>query len=126
MTPQQQEAIINAANDWVAAKVPYVYGGDSKTGADCSGSVSAIFAQAGMNIGRLTSGQFAISKLFTRVTGAPAVGDVGVFPGHVAIYSGLQGANNNVWSAFHTGGPVFGPGNSGWFGTPVWYRYVGP
>jgi cell wall-associated NlpC family hydrolase len=126
MTPKQQDAITAAANDWVVSKVPYVFGGATKQGADCSGSVSAIYAQAGMNIGRLSSGAFAISKYFSRVTAAPHVGDVGVFPGHVAIYSGPTGANNNVWSAFHTGGPVFGPANASWFGTPIWYRYVGP
>jgi cell wall-associated NlpC family hydrolase len=125
MTPSQQEAITKAANDWASSNVPYVFGGDTKKGADCSGAVSAIFAQAGMDIGRMTSGAFAISKLFTRVTGLPAVGDVGVFPGHVVIYAGDLGAQNNVWSAFHTGGPVFGPANSMWFGKPVWYRYNG-
>jgi cell wall-associated NlpC family hydrolase len=126
MTPKQQEAIVKAANNWVASKVPYVFGGDTKSGADCSGSVSAIYAQAGINIGRMSSGGFAISKLFRKVTGAPEVGDVGWFPGHVAIYSGNTIAKNNVWSVFHTGGPVFGPANSAWFGTPTWYRYIGP
>jgi len=33
---------------------------------------------------------------------------------------------DDVWSASHTGGPAFGPANSAWYGTPVWYRYVGP
>jgi len=61
-----------------------------------------------------------------KVTGNPEVGDVGWYPGHVAIYGGVTGpGGDDVWSAFHTGGPVYGPANSKWFGTVTWYRYIG-
>ena len=106
--------------------MPYVFGGTTKKGADCSGAVSSIFDQAGINIGRMSSGEFKHSPLFSPATGAPQVGDVGVYPGHVDLYGGDTGPGKDVWSAYHTGGPVFGPANSSWFGTPTWYRYNGP
>jgi RHS repeat-associated protein len=135
LTAQQQAAITNAAQGWIGT--PYVYGGCSRKGSDCSGSIIAIYAIAGITLpGRMTSGDFAHSSLFQRVTGNPEVGDVGVYPGHVDIFGGaavggfcpLHSNTDpcNVWSATHPGGNPFERANSGWFGTPVWYRYVGP
>lgn len=121
----QQGAIKDAADDWVKSNVPYVYGGTSKSGADCSESVSSIFKQAKIDIGRLTSGQFAHDRHFSRVTGDPALGDVGVYPGYVVIYGGEATgiAGRKVWSASRTGGPAFRASDEKWFGTPKWYRY---
>ncbi len=90
---EQQSRIWAAAEDWANSSVPYEVGGSEKSGADCSGSVSSIYAQAGINIGRLYSGQFANSPSFSRVTGQPQVGDVGVTPGHVVLYGGDLGAD---------------------------------
>lgn len=127
LTPDQQAAVAAAAKDWSSSNVPYVFGGSSKKGADCSGSVSSIFDQAGIPLGRKQSQQFKQSPFEPVPSGAPLeVGDVGVYPGHVVIYGGDTGAGKDVWSASHTEGPAFGPANSGWYGTPVWYRYNGP
>ncbi|MFO1368126.1 MAG: RHS repeat-associated core domain-containing protein [Marinagarivorans sp.] len=125
LTPAQQDAITKAANDWANSNVPYRFGGTTKKGADCSGSVSSIYNQAGVHIGRLTSQGFKQSPLFGPIQGSPQVGDVGVYPGHVVIYGGdnTGSVERDVWSASHTGGPDFGPANSAWYGTPTWYRY---
>lgn len=123
LTPAQQVALTNAARNWVNAKVPYVTGGSAKKGADCSGAVSGIYAQAGIPIGRLTSWEFAKSPYFRRVTGVPQIGDVGSYPGHVDLYGGNTGKNRDVWSASHPGGRVFGAADSSWYGKPTWYRY---
>ena len=125
LTPAQQAAITAAAQNWSNANVPYVFGGSTKKGADCSGAVSGIYNQAGIDIGRLTSQEFVTSPLFSLATGAPQIGDVGVYSGHVDLYGGNTGTNMDVWSASHTGGPVFGPANSSWYGQPTWYRYNG-
>ena len=124
LTAAQQALIRAAIQDWSQSQVPYVYGGSSKEGADCSGSVSAIYKQSGVDIGKLSSKGFKASPLFSPVTGSPQVGDVGVYPGHVVIYGGDTGTQGrDVWSASHTGGPDFGPANSSWYGKPAWYRY---
>jgi cell wall-associated NlpC family hydrolase len=126
LTPAQQAAVIAAAQDWTNALVPYRWGGNTKAGADCSGSVSGIYNQAGIDIGRLTSQQFADSPFAPVPDGSDLQpGDVGIYPGHVVIYGGSTTgiAGDNVWSASHSGGNPFGPANSSWYGTPVWYRY---
>ena len=126
MTKEQQAKLIAVANQWSAASVPYVSGGTTQKGADCSGSISAIYGEAGLPIGHMTSGAFPKSSMFVAVTGQPEVGDVGWYPGHVVLFAGDQaGPGHDVWSASHTGGPVFGPASSKWYGTPRWYRYVG-
>lgn len=126
LTPAQQVMVRDAALDWAYAKVPYVYGGESKDGADCSGSIFGIYQQAGINIGRMSSRQFENSKLFKLAEGERQIGDIAIFPGHISIYAGATGVSGrDIFSAFRTGGPVFGPANSSWFGSPIWYRYKG-
>lgn len=129
LTPAQQAAVMAAAKDWANSKVPYVWGANTKKGADCSGSVSSIYDQAGIDIGRLQSQQFKQSPFKPVPAGAPLEpGDVGVYPNHVDLYAGSDNtgvAGDNVFSAFgaQSSHPYFGPANSSWFGSPVWYRY---
>jgi RHS repeat-associated protein len=127
LTPAQQTAVSKAAQDWATANVPYAWGGTTKKGADCSGSVSSIYKQAGIDIGRLTTAGFKTSPLFKPVGSGNSlqIGDVGVYDGHVVIYGGSDTGTTgrDVWSASHTGGPAFGPANSSWYGNPTWYRF---
>ena len=79
---------------------PYVYGGATPAGFDCSGFVQYVFNQSGKNISRSTLSQFAETKTVS----APQVGDLVFFANtyragisHVGIYIG-----NNQF--VHSGG----------------------
>ncbi len=73
--------------------VPYVYGGDSPRGFDCSGFVQYVYARQGVDLPR-TSGQMAGSGMAVSPTPrAMAIGDLMLFSqggriSHVAIYAG--------------------------------------
>lgn len=71
--------------------IPYVFGGTTTNGFDCSGFVEYAFQQAGKNVSRTTLGQFAETTTVT----SPQPGDLVFFqntyrPGisHVGIYIG--------------------------------------
>ncbi|PYU24973.1 MAG: hypothetical protein DMG30_06785, partial [Acidobacteria bacterium] len=68
LTPTQQGAVQQAAGDWSSSNVPYSYGGMTKNGADCSGAISGIYQQAGINIGHMTSQGFTNSSRFSPAT----------------------------------------------------------
>ncbi|HEY1529839.1 MAG TPA: C40 family peptidase [Galbitalea sp.] len=68
--------------------VPYVYGGSSPAGFDCSGFVEYVYAQVGISLPHSAAAQ---GRLGTRIPVASAVpGDVVVLDGgsHVGIYVG--------------------------------------
>ncbi|MDQ6717338.1 MAG: C40 family peptidase [Gemmatimonadota bacterium] len=73
--------------------VPYVYGGDTPSGFDCSGFVQYVYARQGVDLPR-TSRQMAGSGMAVNPTpGAMAIGDLMLFSqggriSHVAIYAG--------------------------------------
>lgn len=85
--------------------VPYVYGGSTPSGFDCSGFTRYVFAQAGKTIPRTSSEQAAAA---TPVSGDDLrPGDLIFYsPGgsvsHVAIYAG----DGMVWEAPASGGQV--------------------
>ena len=85
--------------------VPYVYGGSTPSGFDCSGFTSYVFAQVGKTIPRTSSEQATAA---TSVSGDDLrPGDLIFYsPGgsvsHVAIYAG----NGMVWEAPASGGQV--------------------
>ncbi len=103
-TPKPKSDSMNTANlsgiAATAAKyvgVPYVWGGNTPSGWDCSGFVKYVYAQHGINIARGTSA-IRGSGQFVR-TSSPKPGDL-VFQnggGHVGIYLGggkMIGAQN--------------------------------
>jgi peptidoglycan DL-endopeptidase CwlO len=80
--------------------VPYVYGGASPRGFDCSGLVMYVYAQLGISLPHYTVAQWNA----TQPVSSPAPGDLVFFDGlgHVGIYIG----NGQMVDAPHTGSVV--------------------
>ncbi len=83
--PQSSSGIVNIAQQYIG--VPYVYGGSSPSGFDCSGLTQYVFGQAGISIPRTASAQQSAASPVSN----PQPGDL-VFFGypawHVGIYVG--------------------------------------
>ncbi|WP_309715380.1 NlpC/P60 family protein [Armatimonas sp.] len=82
------QKIAKTVEEWLG--VPYLYGGNTKVGCDCSGFVGAMLRVAGKSIPRTSS---AIAQSGKPVLGELRFGDVVCTPGHVALYLG------NGWQA---------------------------
>ena len=106
-------------HQWVGEEVPYLWGGASQLGADCSGYVQQLFAGVGVQVGRTTYQQVTEGNPVPVVgaggLAAAAPGDVLFFDNnaHEALYLG----NGMMTDEPHTGGhaeivPVAG------YGTP--------
>jgi peptidoglycan DL-endopeptidase CwlO len=91
--------------------VPYVWGGASPAGFDCSGLVMYVFAQIGIALPHSSYAQFAIGTPVSLSQLQP--GDLVFFDGasHVGIYSG----GGEIIHAPHTGTVVQIARLSGWF-----------
>lgn len=77
-------AIISIASRYVG--VPYVYGGTTPDGFDCSGFTSYVFAQVGIDLPRQSSAQGNVGTKVSRADAQP--GDLIWTPGHISIYAG--------------------------------------
>jgi len=78
------ERIVAIAKQYVG--VPYVYGGTTPAGFDCSGFTSFVYAQVGISLPRSSSGQHALGG---RVPASAApVGALMTWDGHTGIYLG--------------------------------------
>lgn len=102
-----RNAIVSQAQTYIG--VPYVWGGQSRSGLDCSGLVFSVYNDLKMKIPRLTAQGYTMNS-FTRgglsgITGVrtsvsnlrpgdlvgwngDSVGRAGVLVGHIAIYAG--------------------------------------
>jgi cell wall-associated NlpC family hydrolase len=76
--------IISIASRYVG--VPYVWGGSTPAGFDCSGFVQYVFAQAGINLPRSSTGQRDSGTVVSR--SQAQAGDLIWSPGHISIYAG--------------------------------------
>lgn len=79
------QAIVSAA--WSYVGVPYVYGGTSRSGIDCSGLTMRCHEAAGISIPRTSGAQAGSGKSVGSLSEA-LPGDIICYPGHVAIYLG--------------------------------------
>lgn len=106
---------VNLALEYVG--VPYVWGGASPSGFDCSGLIQYVYGQLGISIPHSSS---AISTIGYQVSAAEAQpGDIVWTPGHVALYAG----DGMVVEAQQQGTPVqYG---EMWQNNPVFIRVTG-
>jgi hypothetical protein len=83
--------------------VPYVFGGTTSAGLDCSGLVQRVYADKGISLPRLVSGQSAIGQAVPSLADAQP-GDLIVCNGgeHIVIYAG----NGKIIQAPKPGGSV--------------------
>nr|BFF21451.1 hypothetical protein GCM10025730_49720 [Promicromonospora thailandica] len=81
---QRRASVVSVAMRYLG--VPYVWGGTTPAGFDCSGFTSYVFAQVGIDLPRTSSSQRYAG---TPVSWADALpGDLIWTPGHIAIYAG--------------------------------------
>lgn len=66
--------------------IPYVYGGSSWSGADCSGFVQMVYAQAGISLPRTSQAQQASGTIIP--ASAAQAGDLVSWGYHIGIYLG--------------------------------------
>ncbi|MFC7466229.1 NlpC/P60 family protein [Brachybacterium sp. GCM10030252] len=65
---------------------PYVYGGASPSGWDCSGFVQWVYAQHGVSLPHSAGGQASAGTVIPKSQAKP--GDLVYKPGHIGIYAG--------------------------------------
>ncbi|HET7476331.1 MAG TPA: C40 family peptidase [Dermatophilaceae bacterium] len=78
--------------------IPYVYGGSTPAGFDCSGFTSYVFRQVGISLPRTAAAQQAAA---TRVS-SPQPGDL-VFYGYPAYHVGIYAGNGMMYDSPRTG-----------------------
>lgn len=77
-------AVLEIASRYIG--VPYVYGGSTPDGFDCSGFTSYVYAQLGISLPRSSAAQGTVGTIIPADQAQP--GDLMWWSGHVAIYAG--------------------------------------
>lgn len=105
-------AVVSLASGFLG--VPYVSGGTSPSGFDCSGLIYYCFAQQGIIIPRTSGGMFSSGTAISLGDAQP--GDIICYPGHVGIYIGdgmmihstVPGSTVKVGSIYTIGKSIIG------------------
>ncbi|GAB4086042.1 C40 family peptidase [Myceligenerans cantabricum] len=82
--PTTSSDILSIAKQYIG--VPYLWGGSTPAGFDCSGFTSYVYAQVGISLPRTSSEQRYAGTVVSRAEAQP--GDLIWSPGHIAIYAG--------------------------------------
>ena len=88
-------SVFSVAQQYIGT--PYVYGGSTPAGFDCSGYVMYVYAQFGISLPHSVSGQAAMGKRISIQDAQP--GDLVIMSGHDGFYAG----NGNIMDAPDTG-----------------------
>ena len=83
------------------AGIPYVYGGTTPSGFDCSGFTQYVFGQIGINLPRTAEQQ----RRFATPVSTPQPGDL-VFFGAPAYHLGIYAGSGKMWDSPHSGSSV--------------------
>jgi len=94
-------AVIAYASNFLG--IPYVWGGTSPSGFDCSGFTQYVFAHFGVNLPRISEDQQNVGTFVSRANLQP--GDL-VFFGTPAHHVGIYVGNGNMINAPHTGAVI--------------------
>ena len=108
--------------------IPYVFGGTTPNGFDCSGFVQYVFRQAGINLPRMADEQSAVCKSVTNPqegdlvffqTYAPGVSHIGIFLGgnrfiHASSSKGItiSSLDEDYWANHYIGAGTIIPGRA--------------
>jgi cell wall-associated NlpC family hydrolase len=103
-------AVLEIAARYIGS--PYVYGGSTPDGFDCSGFTSYVFAQLGIALPRSSASQRGVGTVVPAEQAQP--GDLMWWDGHVAIYAGgnlqidsSQPGTTVQFREIHRSDPVF-------------------
>jgi hypothetical protein len=105
--PSEAQAVVGSAGRWIG--VPYVWGGITQAGADCSGLVQAVFRMHGVELPRDSDQQSAVGEAVDVSRGLSALraGDLLFFaeePGRVSHVAISTGGTRIIHSSLGNGG----------------------
>lgn len=97
--PSTAGGVVGIARQYVGT--PYVFGGASPSGFDCSGFTQYVFRQIGVNLPRSSAAQRNAGTIVSASEAQP--GDLVWWPGHIGIYTGNGNhiAARNPGTALH-------------------------